>query len=183
MTIASKRHRFMTARYQNLKATESDSTEIGSDEECQVLTDTENVLIDINSLTEEVEWRIFEEEESHVEATDIEEPPCLATAGNDILVEEYPGAAEIKAQGFNAYAQITETDEYREACRFFSEEANFAEFAWLNHAGLSMRMVDEYCKLPFVSISPLSTILLLTILAGERPPIIMLLRKRNEGTN
>ena len=153
----------MTARYQSLKATESDSTEIGSDEECQVLTDTENVPIDINSRTEEVEWQIFEEEESHVEATDIEETPCLTAAGNDILVEEYPGAAEIKAQGLNAYAQITETDEYREACRFFSEEANFAEFAWLNHAGLSMRMVDEYCKLPFVSISPLSTILLLTI--------------------
>ena len=152
--MESKRRRVTVTQYHRLKTyTESDSSEVGSDEECQVLSETDDTPLDMDNLSMNGEWQIFVQE-NHIVAEDIEETPCLSTAGNEIFVDEYPGAAEIKSRGLNAYAQIMETDEYREAYRFFSEEANFAEFAWLNNAGLSMKIMDEYCKLPFVSIDP-----------------------------
>ena len=150
----NKRRRLTGTRRRILKkVSESESSEVGSDEECQFLSDAEDVPLDINGFEVDRElWKDLVDEDRSI-AESMEETTPLEIARGDIFVEEYPGAAEIKSRGLHLYAQIMETDEFQESWRFFSQQANFEEYAFLNEARIPMAKIDEYCKLSFVNLS------------------------------
>ena len=91
--------------------------------------------MDLDIPTVDAGWRCFEGKEvataGHIEGP----PPCRDVAELDVLIEAYPGASEIKGQGYNTYTQLLLTDGHseqrniaglwypfscREECRSFS---------------------------------------------------------------
>lgn len=149
-STANKRRRLAGTSYLTLeKPSESESSGVGSDEEYDAVSVLEDVPLDMNGLAVDGEWQSFVEENRLV-AENANEPPCPDMSGNDIVADEYPGAAEIISQGPTLFAQIKETNEYRESVAFFSQQADFAECEFFVNSGLPMRKIDEYRELPSV---------------------------------
>ena len=75
---------------------------------------------------------------------------------SDIVIEEYPGAAEIKSQGRDLFAQVLADDEHRERRNIvgiwwpFSCREDWQVFKWLSSLHAPMEKIDEFFHLDYV---------------------------------
>ena len=85
--------------------------------------------------------------------------PCMDTVGNDIIVEEYPGAAIIIEKGHNLYSRIIAADEHSEKRKIagpfypFSGQKDWEMYKWLSSLRGPMEKIDEFFRLPYVYFS------------------------------
>lgn len=134
---------------------EAESSEVGSDEECEFPSAPEDVAMDIDGPQMDGEWQNFEEEDQSGERI-VEGTPSLDVAGNDIVVEEYPGAAIIIGKGQNLYSRIIAADEHREKRKIagpfypFSSKEDWEMYKWLSSLRGPLEKIDEFFKLPYV---------------------------------
>ena len=140
-----------------MKLSDSETSEVGSDEEYGLLPASEDVIMDIDFPTVNDEWHCFAGGEP-ISAGNVERPSRCDVAELDVTIEEYPGVDKIKGQGCNTYTQLLQTDEHSEqrsvsgvwypfACR---EE--WQVFRWLSSLRVSMDRVDEFFGLDYVSL-------------------------------
>ena len=139
-----------------MKLSDSETSEVASDEEYGLPPASEDVIMDIDFPTVNDKWHCFAGGEP-ISAGNVERPSRCDVAELDVTVEEYLGADRIKGQGCNTYTQLLRTDEHSEqrsvsgvwypfACR---EE--WQVFRWLSSLRVSMDRVDEFFGLDYVS--------------------------------
>ena len=74
-----------------------------------------------------------------------------------MIVEEYPGAAEVIEEQKNLYAQIWEADELYDSRKIggayypFSGPIEWEVVEWLNSLNVPMKKIDEFLRLSYVS--------------------------------
>ena len=112
--------------------------------------------MDLDIPTVDAGWRCFEGKEvaaaEHIEGP----PPCCDVAELDVLIEAYPGASEIKGQGYNTYTQLLLTDGHSEQRNIaglwypFSCREEWQVFQWLSSLRVSMDKVNEFFSLDYV---------------------------------
>ena len=151
----TKRRYVMRFTRASKTSSEAESSEVGSDEECEPLSASEDVLMDIDGPPVDGGWQNFEEGDRSGK-TVVEGTPSLNTIESDIIVEEYPGAAIIIGRGQNLYSRIIATDEHREKRKIagpfypFSGQEDWEMYKWLSSIRGPMEKLDEFFKLPYV---------------------------------
>ena len=138
-----------------MKLSDSETSEVASDEEYGLPPASEDVIMDIDLPTVNDEWHCFAEEEP-IAAGDVERPSRCDVVELDVIVEEYPGAGRIKGQGCNTYTRFLMTDEHNEQRSLaglwypFSCHEEWQVFRWLSSLHVSMDKVDEFFSLDYV---------------------------------
>ena len=161
MALVKERCRVISLRHiSKIHSEAAESSEVASDEECGPLPASEDFFMDMDGPPMDVEWQSFEEENLSGRR-DAEEMPCMDTVGNDIIIEEYPGAAIIIEKGHNLYSRIIAADEHREKRKIagpfypFSGKEDWETFKWLSSLHEPMEKIDEFFKLSYVCRSQL----------------------------
>ena len=151
-----KKHHFLGfRRHKGTKLSDSESSEVGSDEEYGLPPAPEDVIMDADYSTVDAEWCYFEKEELII-ARNAEGPPCCDVAELALIIEESPGAGRIKGQGCNTYTRFLMTDEHNEQRSLaglwypFSCHEEWQVFRWLSSLHISMDKVDEFFSLDYV---------------------------------
>ena len=150
-----KRHFLGFGRHIGTKLSDSETSEVGSDEEYGLLPASEDVIMDVDFPTVDAEWRCFAGGEPTT-AGNVERPSCYDAAELDIIVEEYPGAGRIKGQGCNTYTQFLVNDDYNKQRSVaglwypFSCNEEWQVFRWLSSLHVPMDKVDEFFSLDYV---------------------------------
>ena len=158
MAFVKEGRRFMGLRRTSKILSEDESSEVGSDEERISQSTSEDIPLNLNDSLMDGEWQNFEEE-TRSGRVDVEEMPCLGTGGNDIVVEEYPGAAIIIGDGQNLYSRIIAADEHSEKRKIagpfypFSGQKDWEMYKWLSSLRGPMEKIDEFFRLPYVYFS------------------------------
>ena len=112
--------------------------------------------MDLDGPIMDEEWRSFAER-NQLEAEGGEASPRgLGTIMSDIVIEEYSGAAEVKSQGRDPFAQVLENDEHHERRNIvgiwwpFSCREDWQVFKWLSSLHAPMEKIDEFFHLDYV---------------------------------
>ena len=128
------------------------SSEIGTDDEaqCHTYDSEEKSRIDVDGISP---IAMDEEEELACET------PARSTfiSSNNIVIEEYQGAALTFAKGDNLYSQIWKSDEYYGSRKTggphypFSGPTEWEMVQWLHSLNAPMEKIDQFFNLRYVS--------------------------------
>ena len=157
MAFVKEGRRFIGLRRTSKILSEDESSEVASDEECESTSASEDVPMNLNGPLVDEEWQSFEEETCSGRI-DVEEMPS-GTVGNDIVIEEYHGAAIIIGDGQNLYSRIIAADEHSEKRKIagpfypFSGQKDWEMYKWLSSLRGPMEKIDEFFRLPYVNFS------------------------------
>ena len=145
----------MLFRSKVIKLSDSESSEVGSDEEYGLLPASEDVTMDVDFSTADAESCCFAEEKL-ITTGNVEGPPRCDVAELDVIIEEYPGAGKIKGRGCNTYTQLLVTDEHNRQRSVaglwypFSCHEEWEVFRWLSSLHVPMDKLDEFFGLDYV---------------------------------
>ena len=151
-----KKHHFLGfRRHKGTELSDSESSEVGSDEEYGLPPAPEDVIMDAYLSTVDA-IRCCSAEEEMITAGNVEGPPRCDVAELDVIIEEYPGAGRIKGRGCNTYTQLLVTDEHNRQRSVaglwypFSCHEEWEVFRWLSSLHVPMDKVDEFFHLDYV---------------------------------
>ena len=185
MAFVKEGRRFIGLRRTSKILTEGESSEVASDEECESTSASEDVPMNLNDPLMDEEWQSFKEE-TRSGRIDVEEMPSGAV-GNDIVIEEYHGAAIIIGKGQNLYSRIIAADEHHDQRKIagpfypFSGQEDWEMYKWLSSLRGPMEKIDEFFKLPYVCFSLLYQWPSIYSSAGKATSIVFFIFKRDES--
>lgn len=142
--------------YASKKPSKYELSEVGSDEELHASLLLESVPMNLDGPIMDGEWQNFAERNRSEAEGGEASPRDSGTIANDIVVEEYSGAAEVKSQGRDPFAQLLANDEHRERRDIvgiwwpFSCREDWQVFKWLSSLRAPMEKIDEFFHLDYV---------------------------------
>ena len=153
------------------RTSDASSSEVASDEDCTYLPDgCDEELMDLDQALEEPLWYGscgVEDTEcpstgdteftSSPSGVDLRSTELISCVELPVLVEEYPGAAQVVDESKNLYTQIWEGDKLYESRKIggafypFSGVMEWEVVEWLHSLDVPMEKIDHFFELEYVS--------------------------------
>ena len=132
------------------------SSEPGSDDEARGTPVQEDVMMDFGGPGMDDQWHAEERASSMHRAS-------LSNDGNDVITEEFDGAAQVIGEGDDIYTDLWQSDEHHASRNSsgpyypFSGEVEWEVVQWLHSLDASIDQINQFFKLEYVSTSAFKT--------------------------
>ena len=155
----------LRATQEGMKERESSpSSDPGEDDEVWGTPLQEDVRMDFGGLGVDDDLEIPPSEPYAEEQASSIHRAHLSNEGNDVITEEFDGAAQVIGEGDDIYTNLWRSDEHyasRKSCGPyypFSGEVEWEMVQWLHSLNASIDEINQFFKLKYVSTSAFETV-------------------------